>query len=426
MGNSLRISNSSHAVALGLVLWFGGGISALADPPAGSDIGGTPGSVPQESFLSSLKQAFKQDFDHDVVRGHFDVGSAPDAHRYYCLVDAKTGKPQPSGVAGEPVHRADGMTGIKASATSLYSCVSAEQQGILVTSGYVLNGRAGGTITTGAPVSPPPLAQTRAALPTVPETAPENIEVAGVKLGMSPDEVRAVLKSKKLLDYFESREILTPIDSASGAPRPTTGGHFVNVIAAWTRADGGGNTAADEESYEVMFTPVPGKERAMAITHSAAYAPANAVREMTLEQALATKYGGSPASNDFPGSATWRVQSNGSVEVGDACNRRRIFGGLGGRDAGIATRQNLARKTTPDEFRFQVEHCGVAIVTEDHSTANSTAPRAERIVTRFTVTAYSPSIGFAGATAARLIEGAGEAAGNTNVPRVKQQPAPDL
>jgi hypothetical protein len=145
----------------------------LADPPAGAETGASAvvsssdaqTSLPQESFFSSLKQAFKQDFDHEVVRGHFDVGSPPDAHRYYCLVDAKTGKRQANGVAGQPVLRADGMTGIKANAVSLYSCASAEQQGILITMGYVLSAGAGGTM------GPTSQAQRQAAAPALPETS---------------------------------------------------------------------------------------------------------------------------------------------------------------------------------------------------------------------------------------------------------------
>jgi hypothetical protein len=405
----------------------------LADPPAGAETGASAvvsssdaqTSLPQESFFSSLKQAFKQDFDHEVVRGHFDVGSPPDAHRYYCLVDAKTGKRQANGVAGQPVLRADGMTGIKANAVSLYSCASAEQQGILITMGYVLSAGAGGTM------GPTSQAQRQAAAPALPETSPDRVEVAGVKLGMSPDEVRAVLKSKRLLDYYESTQTLGHTASdRGGALQPIASERFVNVIAAWTlpaSPPAGDTSAEDGESYEVMFTPVPSKERAMAVVHSVAYSPANAVREMTLEKGLVKKYGGFSGSSDFPESPTWRVQSSGNVQVGDPCNRRGIFGGLAGFNVRNAPQPNLALKTAPDEFRLQIDRCGVAIVTEDHSTANGAAPREERTITRFTVTAYSPSIAFAGATtAAQLIQTAGETVNKADAARAKNPPVPNL
>jgi hypothetical protein len=417
---------------VGLVLCFGGGSGALADPPGGTQTGASAissssdaqTSLPQQSFFSSLKQAIKKDFDHEVVRGHFDLGSPPNAHRYYCLVDAKTGKREPNGVLGQPVPMADGRTGIQAGSVSLYSCDNAEKQGMLVTTGYVLSVGAGGVI---APASQ---AQKQGETPVLPDVSPDKVDVAGVKLGMSPDEVRTILKSKKLLDYYESTESLGHFDSAKGALQPIANGRFVNVIATWASPPSspvGDVREEDGESYEVMFTPVPGKERAMAIVHSVGYSPANAVRETALDNGLIKKYGGFTTPDDLPGSPTWRFQSGGNVQVGDPCNRRGIFGGLSGLNVGNAIRQNLALKTTPDEFRFQIDRCGIAIVTEDHSAANGDAPREDRIVTRFTVTAYSPSIGFEGATtAAQLIQAARDAENKASAARARDQLAPNL
>jgi hypothetical protein len=142
-----RIPLYSPTLALVLALSFGGSGGVMAGPQAGAGNGAAASSAagdaqapaaPSGNFFSSLKQAFKQDLDREVVRGHFDVGSPPDTHRYYCLVDAKTGKSEANGVAGQTVQRPDGMTGIKAGAVSFYSCVTAEQQGILVTTGYTL------------------------------------------------------------------------------------------------------------------------------------------------------------------------------------------------------------------------------------------------------------------------------------------------
>lgn len=419
MGISLRIPHSSQVFAVGFVLCCVGtpAAQAVAQTGAASSSSDAPSSAPQENFFSSLKQAFKQDFDHEVVRGHFDLGSPPDAHRYYCLVDAKTGKREPNGVEGQPAPRADGMTGIKAKAVSLYSCGSAEQQGILVTTGYVLSAGAGGmnAQTSAAPRQAGVLAP----------VAPERIDVAGVRLGMSLDEVRAVLKSKKRLDYSESTETWGHGGTTGGPqPRPE---RFVNLIAAWTPPSASvGDTGEEGESYQVMFTPVPGKERAMAIVHSVAYSPANAIREMALENGLVKKYGGFTGSNDLPEAPTWRIQSNGNVQVGDSCDRRGLFGGLGELNAGHSSRPNLALKTAPEEFRYQIDRCGVAIVTEDHSTANGSAPREDRVITRFTVTAYGPSIGLEGATAAKAMQAAGEGVNKANAPRTTDQPAPNL
>jgi hypothetical protein len=153
-----------------------GGV-AVAGPLSPSD---AQGAAPTGNFLSSVKQAFNQDLDHEVVRGHFDMGSPPDAHRYYCLVDAKTGHPEANGVGGEPVRRRDGMTGIQGGAVSFYSCGAAEQQGILQTTGYQLSPSLRDKIAA-APPAPP------AAPRTVPSAAPAAQE-AGTSGSATVDE----------------------------------------------------------------------------------------------------------------------------------------------------------------------------------------------------------------------------------------------
>jgi hypothetical protein len=180
----------------------------------------------------------------------------------------------------------------------------------------------------------------------------------------------------------------------------------VNVIAAWTRAAGG-----EGESFEVLFTPVPGKERALAIIHSTAYSASTPIHETALNNGLVAKYRGYAKGDDLPPSPTWRIQGDGSVQSGDGCSRRAIFGGMGTVGFDAHTRSNPALKTTTEEFRYQIDHCGVAIVTEDDAASNPDAPLKDRLVARFTVTAYSPTIGFEGATtAAQLMQSAGSSA----------------
>lgn len=145
-----------RAVGWGCVLFAVSSTTVRADPPNGA---ATDAPMPTGNFFSSLKQAFKEDLDHDVVRGHFDVGSLPDVHRYYCLVNPKTGAKEANGVSGEPVPRPDGMTGIKSGAVGFYSCLDAEKQGILMTAGYALSAATSGKMTQAAAASqkaPPP------------------------------------------------------------------------------------------------------------------------------------------------------------------------------------------------------------------------------------------------------------------------------
>jgi hypothetical protein len=170
VGGIRRIAFFSHAFALGLVLSVGAANGALGAPQAGTESAASPApsssdeppSLPQDSLFSSLKQAFNKDFDHEVVRGHFDQGSAPKGHRYYCLVDPKTGKRETNGVLGETFPMPGGMTGIKNSSVSLYRCADAEKQGILVTAGYGAGADAGSK----------PVPQASAAVPVAAAPAP--------------------------------------------------------------------------------------------------------------------------------------------------------------------------------------------------------------------------------------------------------------
>ena len=144
MNSSTRASQFPQALTA-CVLLLGTAPGARGEPPSGATPDGAanptaaegPDLAPHGSFLSSLKQGFGQDLEHEVVRGHFDVTSASGTQRYYCLINPKTGKLEENGVSGQPVTHRDGTTGIKAGAVSFYRCSDAEQKGMLVTSGYL-------------------------------------------------------------------------------------------------------------------------------------------------------------------------------------------------------------------------------------------------------------------------------------------------
>ena len=453
-----------------LLFFLGAGFDARADSPAAQGASAPnaaanaasdePKTLPQDGLFSSIKQNLREG-DQEIIRGHFEVGEPPNVHRYYCLMDPKSHRREPNGVLGDPVSRPDGMTGIKSSAVSLYRCDKAEQRGMLVTSGYVVPARSGASAaaageTPTAPAQAPTAAAAQApAAPTPPVPTPSApaapapavaaipaspaapaatsrfssgmIDISGVKLGMSPEEVRAVLKSKNLRDHNEWGENLSYHDAESGKTQPVANGRFVSVIAASSAAASaaGGNVEIDGESFEVMFTPVPGHERAMAVVHTVGYSSANAIHETALESGLIEKYGGFTTSGGLPESATWLYQSGGTVAVGDSCGRRAILGGLGSLRVASA-RENLSLKRSTDELQFEVQHCGIAIVTEDHYTVNGGALREERMVTRYTVTAYSPVLAAQGAVQAdEILRTAGHAHGAATAP-TKDSHAPDL
>src|SRR5277367_4460991 len=156
-----RASQASASVVLPILGAFN---SVLADPPANTPAGAADGTsysnaqtLPQENFFSSIKESLRLGFDHEEVRGHFDLGTPPNSHRYYCLVDTKTRVREPNGVLGQPVPMPDGTTGLKIDSVSLYGCDKAEKQGLLVTAGYLLK----------APPTQPPPASAPAPSPPV-------------------------------------------------------------------------------------------------------------------------------------------------------------------------------------------------------------------------------------------------------------------
>jgi ketosteroid isomerase-like protein len=169
----------ARLVALGVLLLGSGAALSRADPPAGGTAAATPGGSPpagaqvaevKGGFFSSLKQAFQEDPEREIVRGHFDVGTPPDTRRFYCLVNPKNGRREPNAVAGEPVRRRDGTTRIRQPAVSPLSCADAEAKGLLVTAGYLLPA---GAKTAGSPASPANAApQGAAGVPASPAAPP--------------------------------------------------------------------------------------------------------------------------------------------------------------------------------------------------------------------------------------------------------------
>jgi hypothetical protein len=166
---------AQRALDLAALLCCALGCAAPAARAQDSAVAGAPAAAPQVSeskdgFLSSLRQAFGEDLNKEVVRGHFDVGAAPNSHRYYCLVNPKSGKPEPNGVSGDLVKRRDGMTGIKNAAVTPLNCADAEQKGLLVTAGYTVPANAAqarAAVSAPAPAAAAPAVAPPAAAPPV-------------------------------------------------------------------------------------------------------------------------------------------------------------------------------------------------------------------------------------------------------------------
>jgi hypothetical protein len=215
-------------IAVSLLLLCSGSSIACADPPTpGGGAGAAGSSAPtQGGFFSSLKQAFNQDVEREVVWGHFDVGSPPDTHRFYCLMDPKTGKREPNGVAGDAFVRRDGTTGIRRPAVSPTSCAEAEQKGILVTSDYVVKGSSGSSKPTLAPaqktapaaVSAPSVAATSATT-SMPASAPPPAAAPAVAAASAP--AGAMTPTASSADRADDRAYIRKAESEWGESEVT-------------------------------------------------------------------------------------------------------------------------------------------------------------------------------------------------------------
>jgi hypothetical protein len=223
------------AAALAATIWAGPGLAQSADQPGSAPQGG-PGNdvgsrtLSQSSIFASVSQSWKG-ADHDIVYGHFDLGTPP--RRYYCLIDAQSGKREPNAVLGEPNVQKDGTTTLHMSSVSLYACADAQRAGYIDTSGYRLTDRTARALAVvpthpsqsqgaapaaalmpAAPAAPPSATSPAATSLSTPSSAAGTesstkggvgaIEVAGVRLGMTGDEARAAVKGRGLLNYYEA------------------------------------------------------------------------------------------------------------------------------------------------------------------------------------------------------------------------------
>jgi len=171
-----------------------------AEPPAAATNPAAEGQIAEikGGFFSTFSQGFKEDFDREVVRGHFDVGTSPNVRRYYCMYDPKKGKSTPNAVQGDLVPRRDGMTGIKGAAVTPLSCADAEQKGFLVTTGYGV--KAAASAAPAATSAPPPTVSAVTAAPAPapmppPATVPPAAPVAAAASASTRSEVMAVFTS---------------------------------------------------------------------------------------------------------------------------------------------------------------------------------------------------------------------------------------
>lgn len=173
--------NRQHRRVFGAAAVTAGFTLALG-PLAARAADGTAPSI--KGFFTGLGQVVKSAVNPDplVVRGYFDAGAPP--RRYYCVIDAKTGAAQPNAVEGQLVPLGGGTMGIRVTSVSLLDCNKAQQNGMLVTTGYAPAAIPAGAAATAGNAAPSATASA--------DTA--RWDILGVKLGDTADAAQAALR----------------------------------------------------------------------------------------------------------------------------------------------------------------------------------------------------------------------------------------
>jgi len=216
VGTARRSRKQRYSSALAALL-LGSAGAASADPPAvapGGVAASPSPSAPQSSdirqdVMAGVKQGFNENTDRDVVIGHFDIGTPPNSHRFYCLLDPKTGKREPNGVAGEPVSRRDGTTRLEGAAVSPLSCADVEQKGLLVTTGYLVRRSSGIPASAASPApNPPPAAAAPTAAASAAPAAAAGVAPAVAQRAAPPDASVAAAAAATAADGAVQTEVM--------------------------------------------------------------------------------------------------------------------------------------------------------------------------------------------------------------------------
>jgi hypothetical protein len=268
----------------------------------------------------------------------------------------------------------------------------------------------------------------------------QDVDIVGLKLGMSVDEVRTALKSQNLGKYKEWTQNLAYQDETMAATgstmRPVSNGSYINVIAAWRPSPPLVDYIGEGESFLVVFTPVPGNERAAWIRHAVGYTIAKAIRLVDLENGVAKKYGEFRRASQtvIQANPTWLLGPQGLTYTDNSFNACNVPAFQTYRDLGTLEYDefdnqhfaNFILALRPDFFKSNA-HCGSVILKEASYVQNYQAPVDARIVTRYTVTAFSPTVALEGGVAAsKLSRAAEDAANKAHADQAKQQAAPKL
>jgi hypothetical protein len=221
-------------------------------------------------------------------------------------------------------------------------------------------------------------------------TAPESLDIAGVKLGMTADEVRAVLKARKsrVQEYLAT---LTYVDSTTQLPRRIPDSMFVNVMVQTIRP------ARDEptETLTVFFSPIPGHEQVVAVTRRNQYPRDGEVREVDVQRSLANQFGELPTEappvQEGPQFLhVWNVPAQKN-ESGARCrfNAARHAAAIDPKDPNAALPRNYVLGNQDLILDLVKNDCGPNIIEVNWNTREPHLPPEQRVLDEHTVSIVS-------------------------------------
>jgi hypothetical protein len=262
----------------------------------------------------------------------------------------------------------------------------------------------------------------------------QDIDVGGLKLGLTVSEVHTILEAKGLPQSKEYKMYLTFRDDGNaGNSARLPNSDFVSEITAGTIIR---NAGEDHEEFNIHFSPNPGEERVVGIVHTVTYSPRNAIRLVDFENTIAQKYAEFRRStdNDLPAARSWMLGLHGLEELPPAspCS---VYSSTGGRamvalpvdrqpDGNLVL--TLALSGTGFASRpWKTARCGpVELEVSGVTVQNQHAPLQARTITHYTVSIFSSSLADEGfAAAAKLTKAASEASDRAASERASRRPS---
>lgn len=271
-------------------------------------------------------------------------------------------------------------------------------------------------------------------------SAMRDVDIVGLKIGMSVAEARAALKARKLPGYEETMGQLTYF---LGNPQPFPGGEFLSDAVIYPKLNSmpDSNPLPVTELLWVSFTPEPGKERVAYISRTVRFSEKNVLSEEEFIKSLIKKYGAPAVHGKLSYNIlVWGVPARGDGVTWANCNDYMrdpidgLSGTVGGRKLGalpnwvlgIAANQSSARGSE-SAAEHQARECGHTYLYIALDFVNPLATPGQRFLRGYRASLKSPVLAVSSyQTAAKLTEVAKAAEEQRLLKRAKGQKAPDL